>query len=51
MNADIVDINPVPSNSLDEELGVPEPEFSDGEEESEESEESEEYEEEGPKDE
>jgi hypothetical protein len=48
MNADIVDINPVPSNSLDEELGVPEPEFSDGEEE---SEESEEYEEEGPKDE
>lgn len=33
LNADIVDVNPVPSNSLDEELGVPEPEFSDGEEE------------------
>ena len=33
LNADIVDVNPVPSNSLDDELGVPEPEFSDGGEE------------------
>lgn len=41
LNADIVDVNPVPSNSLDEELGVPEPEFSDGEEEYEETSEEE----------
>ena len=41
LNADIVDVNPVPSNSLDEELGVPEPEFSDGEEEYEEASEEE----------
>lgn len=33
LNADIVDVNPVPSNSLDEELGTPEPQFSDGDEE------------------